>query len=215
MKNLIIILICLLAVKHSIAQEPAPNDQYKYFDVKGLQITKAKFEDRRKTNMYLDIPGDSANHMKLIERVETGQINDVKNLYELIGNTTGSKLDETKPLVIIYHPGPDLCNSGGSSSVEFKSKWFKELESGVFKITASKPVYIYKDEQGVERYKALMTWYKDPEGTIERLFFRYHYPCSSFTVIGKDGNYISYFGEFGKESVWAAAKRLAKPAGSK
>lgn len=215
MKNLIIIFLCLLAINSSLAQEIVPDDQFKYFDVKGFEITKAKFEDKRKTNKYLDIQGESANHKKLIERVETGQLNNVKSLYKLIGYTTGNELDETKPLVIIYYPGPDLCNSAGSASVELKSTWFRELENGVFKIAASKPVYIYKDEKGVEKYKDSMTWYKDPEGTIERLFFKYHYPCSSFTVIGKDGNYISYFGEFGKDNVWAAAKILAKPASSK
>ncbi len=55
-----------------------------------------------------------------------------------------------------------------------------------------------------------MTWYKDPYGTIERLFFKYHYPCSSFVVLSKEGEFISYFGEFSKEYVCKVAEILTK-----
>ncbi len=45
---------------------------------------------------------------------------------------------------------------------------------------------------------------------IERLFFKYHYPCSSFVVISKNGDYISYFGEFGMKPVWEATQQMNK-----
>jgi hypothetical protein len=44
----------------------------------------------------------------------------------------------------------------------------------------------------------------------ERLFFKYHYPCESFVVISKKGEFISYFGEYSKEYVWKVAKILAE-----
>lgn len=40
------------------------------------------------------------------------------------------------------------------------------------------------------------------------MFFKYHYPCSSFVVINSNGNYIAYYGEFGKQIVWKIAKEL-------
>ena len=43
---------------------------------------------------------------------------------------------------------------------------------------------------------------------IEQLFFKHHYPCSSFVVISSKGDYISYFGEFPKEFVWEAVQIL-------
>ena len=84
------------------------------------------------------------------------------------------------------------------------------MEKGIYKIAQSKPVYIYKDRNGLEKFRSVLPWMQDPGKTIERLFFKYHYPCYSFTVIANDGKYISYFGEFTKESVWAAIKLLAK-----
>ena len=59
-------------------------------------------------------------------------------------------------------------------------------------------------KDGLEKYEGLLDWHKDPDGITEKLFFNYHYPCSSFVVISPNGNYLSYFGEFGKEYVWNA-----------
>jgi hypothetical protein len=56
----------------------------------------------------------------------------------------------------------------------------------------------------------VITWYKDPEQIIERLFFEHHYPCNSFVILSKDGNFISYFGEFGNEQVWEAIQSINK-----
>ena len=53
-----------------------------------------------------------------------------------------------------------------------------------------------------------MDWYKDPYHIIEKLFFKYHYPCSSFVVISKTGEFSSYFGEISKENVWEAAEKM-------
>lgn len=108
-------------------------------------------------------------------------------------------MDSSKPLVIIYYPGKDPCNSSGSATKESRKIWFDQLEDRVNQIIQSKPIYIYKDENGLEKYDGILTWHKDPEGTIERLFFEHHYPCSSFEVISKEGDFISYFGEFGKD----------------
>src|SRR5690554_7472784 len=49
-----------------------------------------------------------------------------------------------------------------------------------------------------------------PYTTLFRSFFEYHYPCHSFVVISKDGNYISYFGEFMKEYVWEATQLMSR-----
>jgi hypothetical protein len=45
---------------------------------------------------------------------------------------------------------------------------------------------------------------------VENLFFEHHYPCSSFAVISKNGDYISYFGEIGKEYIWEATQIMNK-----
>ena len=182
----------------------------RYFDENNVEISKSKFNRIRSTNKLLDIPGDSMNHKKLTLREKRGKINDRKSLELLLERTGNLELDSTKPIVIIYYPGKDPCNSSGSATKESRRIWFRQLENGINQIAQTKPVYIYKDNDGLKKYDGVLTWHKDPEGIIERLFFEYHYPCSSFVIISKNGDYISYFGEFGKEYVWEATQIMNK-----
>ncbi|WP_338731384.1 hypothetical protein [Mangrovimonas cancribranchiae] len=182
----------------------------KYFDENNIEISKSKFNRIRSTNKLLDIPGDSTNHKKLTLREKRGKITNRALLESLLEKETNQELDSTKPIVIIYYPGKDPCNSSGSATKESRRNWFGQLEDGINQVAQTKPLYIYKDKDGLEKYDGVLTWHKDPEGTIERLFFKYHYPCSSFVVISKDGNYISYLGEFGKQYVWEATQLMNK-----
>ena len=182
----------------------------KYFDENNVEISKSKFNQIRATNKLLEIPGDSINHKKLTLREKRGKINDRKSLELLLERAGNLELDSNKPIVIIYYPGKDPCNSTGSVLKESRRNWFGQLEDGINQIAQTKPIYIYKDNAGLKKYDGVLTWHKDPEGIIERLFFEYHYPCSSFVVISKNGDYISYFGEFGKEYIWEATQIMNK-----
>ncbi len=182
----------------------------RYFDENNVEISKSKFNRIRSTNKLLDIPGDSTNHKKLTLREKRGKITNRALLETLLEKEINQELDSTKPIVIIYYPGKDPCNSSGSATKESRKNWFGQLEDGIDQVAQTKPIYIYKDNDGLKKYDGILTWHKDPERTIERLFFEYHYPCSSFVVISKEGNYISYFGEFGKEYVWEATQIMNK-----
>jgi len=195
---------------YSCSSSKVGNDNTKYFDENNVEISKSKFDRIRSTNKLLDIPGDSVNHKKLILREERGKITNRALLVSLLEKETNQELDSTKPIVIIYYPGKDSCNSSGSATKESRKIWFGQLEDGINQVAQTKPIYIYKDNDGLEKYDGVLTWYKDPEGTVERLFLKNHYPCSSFVVVSKNGNYISYFGEFGKEYVWEATQLMHK-----
>ncbi|BAO76438.1 hypothetical protein [Winogradskyella sp. PG-2] len=185
-------------------------DKTRYFDKNNVEISKSKFNRIRSTNKLLNVQGDSINHRKLTLREKRGKINDRKSLELLLEKATNLELDSTKPIVIIYYPGKDPCNSSGSATKESRKIWFGQLEDGINQVAQTKPIYIYKENDGLKKYDGVLTWYKDPEGTIERLFFEHHYPCSSFVVISKNGDYMSYFGEFGKEYVWEATQIMNK-----
>lgn len=182
----------------------------KYFNENNIEITKSEYNRSRSTNKLLDIPGDSANHRKLALREERGKITNRPILESLLEKETNRQLDPDKPIVIIYYPGKDPCNSSAFPTEESVINWFKILEDGITQIAQIRPIYIYKDKEGLEKYSGILTWHKDPEETVEKLFFKYHYPCSSFVVISKNGDYISYFGEFGKEYVWEATQLMKK-----
>ncbi len=182
----------------------------RYFDENNIEISKSKFNRIRSTNKLLDIPGDSVNHKKLTLREKRGKISNRALLESLLEKEIKQELDSTKPLVIVYYPGKDPCNSSGSATKESTKIWFGQLEDGINQVAQTKPIYIYKNNDGLEKDDGVLTWHKDPDGTVEKLFFEHHYPCGSFVVISKDGNYISYFGEFGKEYVWKATQIMNK-----
>jgi len=185
------------------------SNAFRYFDENNVEITKAKFNKIRSTNKLLDIPGDSANQKKLTLREKRGKITNRALVESLLEKEINRDIDSNKPIVIVYYPGNDPCNSSNSATKESRKIWFEHLEDGVSQIAKTKPIYIYKEKGGLEKYDGILTWHKDPEGTIEKLFFEYHYPCHSFVVISKDGNYISYFGEFMKEYVWEATQLMS------
>jgi len=183
---------------------------FTYLDINNNEISKSKFRQKRSTNQYLDIQIDSLNQKKLIERTKTGKLENFEAYRSLVSNKTSVKLDNTKPLVIIYHPGKDACNSSGSATKETLKNWHKTLEDGVQQLKANAPIYLYKEKEGLEKYDGVLNWHKDPDGLTEKLFFKYHYPCSSFVVISSDGEYVSYFGEFSKEYVWNAINLISE-----
>ncbi len=180
----------------------------KFFDENNLEISKSKFNRIRTTNKLFVITGDSIHHKKLSLRKKEGKINDKKVLELLFEKELNQKLDPNKPIVIIYYPGKDSCNRSGTRNKESIQMWYLQLEEGIHAIAQVKPIYIYKDSDGLKEYDGILEWKKDPEGIVERLFFDNHYPCSSFVVISKNGEYLSYFGEFPKEIVWEATQLM-------
>jgi hypothetical protein len=108
--------------------------------------------------------------------------------------------------VILYYPGKDPCNSSGSATRRTEKRWYKKMEKGINKIRESNIIYVYKTQDGlIDGFKE---WIKDPQQTIESLFFKRHYPCSSFVVISENSEFISHFGEFSSESVWKAVELI-------
>jgi len=186
------------------------NKVIKYFDENYKQISETEFENRKSKKQLLSVEGDSTHHKILSPLGYQGTIENKEVLDSLLSSLINKKIDSLKTLVIIYYPGKDECNSSGTATYETRKIWFEELEKKLFKITQTKPIYIYKSKEGLEKYYGLLSWYKDPDGIIEKLFFKYHYPCSSFVVISKTGEFKSSFGEITKENIWSFAKSLTK-----
>ncbi len=185
-------------------------NRIKYFDIDNKPLSRSEYVKKKKAGKYLEISGDSTNHKTLTVREKRGQVYNLEILYDLLEKELQRKLNRSKPLVIIYYPGKDKCNSTGTTNKEWISNYYSQLEEGLNQIAEIKPIYLYKDKNGLEKYSGILEWHKDPENAVEELFFEYHYPCDSFVVISKEGKYICYFGEFSKEYVWEAAEILAK-----
>ncbi|MDN6310176.1 MAG: hypothetical protein ACTHY4_05915 [Flavobacteriaceae bacterium] len=169
----------------------------RYFDDNNVEISRSRFKKILSEYKFFEIPGDSTDQKKLISREERGEISNRAILEKKLQEQINYTIDDSQPLVIIYYPETKPCNS--TKSTEWIRRWYGELEEGLRQIVNIKPVYIYKSNEGLHDYNGIIKWNEDPKGRVERLFFEHHYPCESFVVISKDGDYISYFGEFAKE----------------
>ena len=200
MKNLTILLVVLLLLGCSTTKEKLNVSSVKYFDEYNAEINKSKFYRRRATNKVLDIQLDSFNY-KLIKREERGFVD--RNIIDsIISTKLNISIDSQKAIVIIYYPGKDECNSGGIKNEMWIKNWYNQLVDNVTMMIGDKPIFIFKDDVGLEAIDTIVTWHKDPDRFIENRFFKYHYPCKSFVVIANNGNYESYFGEFPLEYVF-------------
>lgn len=202
MKTISILLIQIFfAAAFANAQE---SKNTRYFDTNNKEVTVKKFNEIRSTNRYLDIIGDSTNHRKLIIREEKGIIDRNKLVAEL-QKASKTEIDTNSIIFIVYYPGEDPCNSTGNGERAVINK--KETEKTINDLAKITTLYIYKNISGIERHKGL-NWIKDPNGLIENLFFKHHYPCGSFVAISKEGSYISYFGEYAPSFVLKAITLL-------
>ena len=198
MKNLLRF-ICLFILIYSCSS----SKNHSYFDENNVEIDKRKYNKRKHSGELLGIKIDSSK-LKLTTREKRGILNNMPKFVETLEAGLNTTLDNNKPIVIIFYPGEDPCNSNGVTNKEC----YKQLEDGLQQVAKTKPLYIYKDAKGLENYDGLLEWKQDPNQFIENLFFKYHYPCNSFVVISSKGDYISYFGEFPEEFLWEAAQIL-------
>lgn len=206
-KTLQILIIFIFITSFSFSQNMKIDDDYKYFDQNYNLISKTEYEKRKWKDRFLSIKGDSINHKILSVRENKGILQNRKILDSLLTFSINRKINSTKPLIIIYYPGKDPCNSSGTATRRTKRNWYNKMEKGINKIKESNIIYVYKTKEGLT--DGLKKWIKDPKQTIEKLFFKRHYPCSSFVVISENNEFISYFGEFPKEYVWKALKIMA------
>ena len=203
---LFIMQVCLFSVRLS-AQKPA-----KYYDAAGKELSKAEFDHIERTQNYLGVIVDStANAHQLVWREEWGVLPYAEDIYSKLETATGKSMDRNKYLLILYYPGKDRCNSSGLATPDDYAHNDSELTRHLQKTAPTQVVHIYKDSKGLKKlYGNLSKHYQDPETLIERTFFKYHYPCSSYVIIRPDGAYGSYFGEYAYEDILERAKALKK-----
>jgi hypothetical protein len=175
-----------------------------YVDGEDRIVSEQEFQKLKKVFVAKN---DSLNIYKAVIYVgESGKLESTDEIYSELGKIT--KLDSSKPIVIVFHPGNDPCHSSGTKNKVWIKDWFKDFESQVYKTVNVKPIYLYKKDEGLERYAGIINWHKDPKGLIENTFFNYHYPCGSYVIISPSGRYTSGFGEFPVDRVVRELKQI-------
>lgn len=181
-----------------------------YFDEDSNQMNRSEF---LKTNngsnyfyqtfdidtAYLSISFKRKNHRKL-------KSDQLKELVSTLEQVSKRDIKDSEFIVINYYPGKDRCNSGKTqSSKNFTSAYLKQLN----KIAPVSQFWIYKSIEETETNNN-MDWLEDKNQIVEKLFFKFHFPCFSFVVIKPNGEFISYYGEHAMQTVLDVIKELNK-----
>jgi len=178
-------------------------------DYNNQLISERDLKQRYKGRNYFAIETSIPNVTKLILRTQEDTLQQVENLYAHLEEITRQTLERDKMIVIIYHPGLDKCNSTGTATLSTRKLWYKEMERKLNRIADINTVYIYKNDEGLKKWRKA-NWTEDKNQIIERLFFKYHYPCGSFTVVHPSGHYKSGLGEYSKSWVWKLTEDLVQ-----
>ena len=207
-KNTAFCLSMILTVLSSftVFAQKKSSSNWIYLDHLGQEIDKSNFEKLLDTNSFLDI--DSVNYKKLIVRESYGQLSSRAVLEQNLEITLNITIDSTSPIIILYYPGIDPCNSSGNVDANDSKSSYNKLQKTVKKQFNTNALYICQAESELHKSEKLVPWKKDPQRMIEKLFFKHHYPCGSYVVIDPLGRFISYFGEYMTEDIIAHANLL-------
>ncbi|WP_051315110.1 hypothetical protein [Algoriphagus terrigena] len=192
-----LMLACLLTSFSALGQT--------YFDESNRRIVKEDYEEKILNGPYFGVPGDQIGDMKLVHRMPVG-VTDARMIYEKLGLL--EEFQAGKPLIVIFYPGKDGCNSTGFTDRAYLKNKHKSLLKYAEKHDAVPPLYIYKNPHGLEKYQGIQEWTADPDQLFEKLFFQYPYPCGSFVVINPKGNFRGILGEHPISQIDVALKKL-------
>lgn len=177
-----------------------------YFDERGKRILYPEYEEKILSGPYFGVPGKQPGEMRLVYRMPVG-LTDARIFYEKLGKMDAYKAGQ--PLVVIFYPGKDECNSAKNTS---DPKTLKSDQLAVLRFVkkhgAAAPAYLYHQPHGLEKYEGIQEWIPDPEGIFSQHFFSFPYPCRSFVVISPKGNYRAILGEFPISQIDVALKKL-------
>lgn len=206
MRKRFFILITLFIANYGFSQEK----KLFFYNENVEEITKDEFYKQRNYQKNLDLyfENDTLINCVLIQRKNYGQLSeeDFKKLKNSLSSNTNL---DGELIVIVYYPGKDRCNGMERISTWniFDNDYLRKLR----KINSYNHFWIYKNDENLKYYHPRkVKWTKDTDQIVEKLFFKFHYPCFSSVVIDKKGNYISYYGEFGKREIWEMSSELSK-----
>lgn len=179
-----------------------------YYNENFDEISSNEFNKATSRNEFLDLyfNNDSLAYGIFIRRKKIGKLNE--NRFKKINEYLSFPFKgESKFAIIIYYPGKDGCNKTvkNTSWNIFHNDFLKKIK----KKKNLKHFWVYKNNNGLHNYYPnKVNWQKDDKRLIEKIFFKYHFPCANFVIIDKEGRFISHFGEFGKNKVWEVFNQI-------
>ena len=201
MKKTILFISFLFINYHSYSQE----FEKIYLDVNKKEITEKQFHKQKdyKINHQVFIQSDSLIIGMLVKRKNQGKLDKIESnqLRLYLSRLSGETIDSSKTIVINY-----LSSTPVTPYLGKKSHWTifkKDYLKGLNKIPNIQQVWINNpDNQNLEYFhNDKINWIEDSNRIIENLFFPFEFEFGNFVVINSNGNYISYYAEYGKDKV--------------
>ncbi|SHH49303.1 hypothetical protein [Winogradskyella jejuensis] len=184
-----------------------------FYDINGLPISKELYinirkERKEKSSVWpLVFENDTCYINTFFRRKNYGRLTetDFKKLNAFLNNSN------TKPksnyTIIQYHPGRDRCNGGKFYGNRYEKKYLKKLKKNY----SFNNYWIHKKDTTIKFKNGRVLWQLDKNRIVEKLFFKYHYPCSSFVIINNETkNYIAIFGEYGDYTVVKTLEKFSE-----
>jgi hypothetical protein len=165
-------------------------------------ISKEEFDkEESESYFYLDYETEELFVHVKAKRVLKGRLDKMthkllrKSLYE----RSEKELDRTTYLVIVYSPGMDEClRTGNRSSIRAS---YRRLNTEIENLETTDIFYVYNESDANNTYGKNLKWIQDDPKTIQELFFPIHFPCGSFVLIDKKGNYYAFRGEYAVDQI--------------
>lgn len=199
----------LILVVTSIAYSQIKKEYY--LDENWKVISKQEFlkniDHAKNIDYYTE--NDTAIFGKIIVRENFGKIDDaiLIKVRQFLENESGLKTDPAKKIVINFYHGNDeeIPAPERSRGNRYDRDYLKKLN----KITPVNQFWVYKDTTNLRyNHGKKLQWHHDKDLLIEKTFFPYYFKYGSFVIIDSEGNYYSFFGEYGKTTVWEGMKKF-------
>lgn len=203
-KTLLFILIFTKSILYSQEKE------IKFYDTNENEITKDEFLKKldHRENLDLCFHNDTLVSCFLITRKNRSKLSD-EHFTELKKTISPNLMLNKDLIVIVYNHGIVDCNN-----VEWETTWnmfHLDYKRKLKRIGEYDQFWIYKNKENLNCINLdKETWQEDKNQLIEKTFFNLPFHCFSAVVLNKKGEYITYFGEFGKSIIWEIAKELTK-----
>ena len=208
MKNYFFALTSLITVS-AYSQKPIY-----YFDENDIEISEKiyleKYRNREDSIYYhsISLENDTCFVQKLVNKEPKGRLS--KKAFDVLISSLNKSNPKPKAkyTVIQYYPGKDRCNGGKFYGNRFDKGYLRKLK----KEFSFNNYWVYKFDESMDfSSNSRVNWQLDENRTVERLFFKYHYPCSSFIILDNESkNYIGWLGEYGDSSVTEALNKFAQ-----
>lgn len=176
-----------------------------YFDINNNPITKLNYLKLIDHSVNLDVSKiDTAKIYKIVNRRDTGKLDSIshKNLIIHLSDSYGLNVDKNQFIVINYVSCyPFLGKRGKRSQWSiFNKNYIKDLNEKI----NCKQIWIYDAiQENLKSYSYKhIVWNKEKNNYIKNLFYPYDFNYGNTTIIAPSGEYFSYFGEYGPDSVF-------------